>query len=175
MKLFYIIILSFLLGSCIFSKKTDQLVLQSDAIEECVQSSKVGFIRDSMVVNMEIDDYQVFYRISEYKHHAKQSSQSPKEDVIDKRILLNIQKTDTTSILAYKTLEISDFSPVFDEDDMNKYFIDSFCLKEVHKDSVVFNVKICMFEQQFCQEVDLKVKDDGAIVYSYSVVDELIM
>mgnify|MGYP001327134496 FL=1 len=58
---------------------------------------------------------------------------------------------------------------------MNKYFIDSFCLKEVHRDSVVFNVKICMFEQEFCQDVDLKVKDDGSIVYSYLIVDEMIM
>lgn len=166
MKLLNISILLLLLSSCIFSGKPDQQALLQDELASCIKDKQSKFIRDSIKVNMVIGDYKVFYKISEYEHPRDPSPTFDENKITDKTILLNIQKTDTTSVLAYATMDINDFTLVLDNEKAEDYFIDSFCLKEVNKDSVVFNARLCMFDKEISKSVDLTVKDNGVIIYS---------
>lgn len=160
------ILLMMVLSSCVFGDKPDKAQLQfADNMEG--NNTKGAFIRDSIKVNTTIGDFHVFYRISEFESIRNKLADryNNETEEVYKTILLNIQKTDTTSILAYKTIDIIDFNPILEKQDRGKYFIDSFYLKEVNRDSIVFNTKLCMFDENLCQNIDLMIKDNGIIIY----------
>ena len=169
MKLLNLSILLLLASSCVFSVKPDGQALQMDELAGCVNAAHRKFIRDSVKVDVTIGDYQVFYRISEYEHPKNISREADENRITDKIILLNIQKTDTTSVVAYKTMDINDFTLVLKDEKAEDYFIDSFGLKEVTRDSVVFIAKLCMFDGDLVRNVDLTIKDNGMIIYSVTV------
>lgn len=169
MKLLNISILILLLSSCVFSGKPDKIALQDKATVNTIEKTEGIFIRDSIKVNMEIGDFKVFYKISEYEHPKNHPSVSDENKITNKTILINVQKIDTTSIVPYKIVDINDFAQILKEDNIEELFIDHFCLKEVNKDSLVFNAKLCMFEGNLCKSVDLMIKENGDIIYSYTV------
>lgn len=170
MKLLNISILVILFSSCIFSGKPDQQALLDKTTVNIGENRVEAFMRDSIKVNMEIGDFKVFYRISEYEHPRDNSSILSKNKITNKKILLNIQKKDTTSVVSYKMMDINDFAQILNEDNTEELFIDNFCLKEVNKDSLVFNAKLCMFGNNLCRDIELKIKENGDMIYSYSAL-----
>lgn len=168
----FIIIFLMFLSSCVLSGKPEmQHELNSN--ENTMQNS--GYyhtqLGDSITVDTVIGDFKVFYRISEVVDTNLVAS-SCDEDTsirevykIDKTILLNIQKVDTTSIVAYKTITISDFDSVIPKAKDQGYLIDSFYLKEVAQNSVIFGAKLCMFDKNLCTDIDVFIDKNGVVSY----------
>lgn len=169
MKYLNLLIISIIiLSSCGFSgTPKKQQELEDDG--NIAHNNKL--LGDSITVDTVIGDFKVFYRVSEIVD-TNLVSFSCNEDVsvsevykVDKTILLNIQKIDTTSVIAYKTIGLSDFESVIPKVKEKGYVIDSFYLKEVAQNAVIFGANLCVFAKETCEEIDIYIDKNGTMKY----------
>lgn len=146
------IILSVVLSACVFSEKPKTEYL-AENIENNSEELKIQ--GDSITVDTVIGDFRLFYKLYEIKGKKK-----------NKEVLLNIQQLDTTNIISYKKLTADDFVKDFKTENVKEFQIDTFYLKEVQADFVVFCAELYKFEEQDRIEVDLLIDTTGAMSYS---------
>lgn len=156
-----------LICACKFS---DSSQTKSEPNVEASQKLSIQ-LGDSITVDTIIGDYKVFYRVCEHIDTALVPS-TCNEDVsmqevlkIDRSVLLNIQRSDSTSVVAYKSINVDDFEGVISNVRKQDYLIQSFCLKEVGQNSIIFGAKLCMFGTDICKDVDIFIDKNGALNY----------
>lgn len=167
-NLIYGIISLIFLSSCVLSSSLKEPIRTSE--KEPVDDYLSLSVRDSITVDTVVGDYKVFYRVSELIDEGVELDNRGKASVGDshaknKIVLLNIQHLDTTSVVAFKTIEVLDFECVVPNANDDGYSIESFCLKEVRQNFLVFGVKLCKFDKDFCKNVELFVDKSGRFNY----------
>lgn len=158
---------SLFLSACVFSDKpkVENLVIYDD---NEVEDNGIKIQGDSITVNTVMGDFRLFYKVSEILTPKVSSFGllgSIEDCKIDKEIFLNIQKLDTTAIISYERLDIRSFESLITERYRGTYCINSFYLKEIRRDSIVFGVELCKFDQIECLDVDLVIQDTGEKKY----------
>lgn len=160
------------LSSCVFSGSPKTLSEVDSKLEHNSDESFV-LLGDSITVDTLIGDFKVFYRVRNIVNSPNQATNAISITTdnnenslkVDKRILLNIQEKDSTSIVAYKTISIDDFYDVLPDAKECNFLIETFCLKEVTLNSLVFDVKLCKFDDDLFHKVDLIIDKKGAFKY----------
>lgn len=173
MRHFSFIILCFILFSflaaCTFSDISQKNIVVENTNAIYDKESAIRRLGDSITVDTVIGNFKVFYRVSDVVDTLIVSSsceekQSTKEiEKTDKVILLNIQRNDSTSIVAYKTLTIDDFECVISKVKELDYQIESFYLKEVAQNSIIFGAKLCKFDTENCRDIDIFIDKNGSL------------
>lgn len=151
----FCIILLTVLSACVFSEKpkTEYLAENNEG-----NSEELKILGDSITVDTVIGDFRLFYKVYEIKGEMQEKK--------NKEILLNIQQLDTTNIVSYKKLTTDDFMKDFKIADVKGFQIDTFYLKEVQADFVVFCAELYRVEERDRIEVDLLIDKTGAMSYS---------
>lgn len=126
---------------------------------------------DSITVDTIIGDFKIFYRVSEHADTVLTMSScnegASTQDMlkIDRSVLLNIQRTDTTSLVTYEYVNVDDFECVVSNARGQGYLLESFSLKEVGLYSIIFEAKLCMFGTDICKVVDIFIDKNGKLNY----------
>ncbi len=156
-----------LICACKFSDSSQTRSLSN--AETCeVLSTQMG---DSITVDTVIGDFKVFYRVSEHIDTAlvpltcNEDISMQEVPKIDRSVLINIQRSDSTSIVAYETINIFDFECVIGDVRDQDYQLQSFSLKEVGQNSIIFGAKLCMFGTDICKDVDIFIDKNGTLNY----------
>ena len=154
------------LSACVFSEKPSTEYLSENSVAH--EEKPIKQLGDSIRVDTVIGDFRLFYRVSEVLD--SNIPQPEKDRILDKEILLNVQKLDTTTVVSNKHLTVADFCSAL-EKDKEKYYIDSFYLKEVKQDSLLFGVELRLLKQVDDKQIidmELVVEGNGDLVYRYT-------
>lgn len=156
-----------LICACKFSDSSQPKSLSNAETSEAL-SMEMG---DSITVDTVIGDLKVFYRVSEHIDTTLVPS-TCNEDMsmqevlkIDRSVLINIQRSDSTSVVAYKSVNLDDFESVISNVRQQNYILESFSLKEVGQNSIIFGAKLCMFGTDICKDVDIFIDKNGMLNY----------
>lgn len=158
-----------MLSACVFSgKPKTEFLAESEDISLKKDTEK--FVGDSITVDTVIGDFRLFYKVSEKKNMDSASMNRLEEDKrdihrVDKEILLNIQKLDTTTVVSNKRLTKNDFCPILGNVREDDYCIDVFFLKEVNKGSIVFGIELIKLEEEKTIDMELTVSEKGEMNY----------